>query len=277
MLLKQPLIASDDLVQYLDDPALILVDCRFELADSEAGERAYNRDHIPGARYMHLERDLSGPVKKHGGRHPLPNLERFSERLGAIGIDASKSVVAYDDQGGAMAARFWWMLRYLGHEQVAVLDGGYQAWKARGYPVTNHLPRPEPVVFSPRKHALAQLVHMEEVREGSSLLIDSRDLERFQGKKEPIDAKAGHIPRAVNRFWKKNLTEDGYWKHPDELKKEWAFVSERESPIVYCGSGVTACANLLSLQLAGIQQARLYIGSWSDWISYEENLVEVDQ
>ncbi|PTX64310.1 thiosulfate/3-mercaptopyruvate sulfurtransferase [Melghirimyces profundicolus] len=273
MLEGQPLVTPEWLHAHLEDPDLVVVDSRFELADPAAGKEAYRQDHIPGARYMDLEEDLSGPVKKHGGRHPLPDLDEFVEKLGTVGIDGAKTVIAYDDQGGAMAARFWWMLRYLGHEEVAILDGGYRAWKERGYPVTGEIPQPVPCRFQPRIDRPEQLAGMEDVKHYSGLVIDSRDPDRFEGKTEPIDAKAGHIPGAVNRFWKKNLCEDGRWKRPSELKKEWAFASRGEAPIVYCGSGVTACANLLALHAAGFKNARLYAGSWSDWISYEANPV----
>ena len=169
-----------------------------------------------------------------------------------------------------MAARLWWLLRYLGHEPVAVLDGGYQGWKEKGYPVTAERIQPSPVRFVPRIRHPEWLVDMEEVRRHRGLLIDSRDPERYAGRFEPIDAKAGHIPGAVNRFWKDNLAEGQRWKSREELRRDFSFIPDGERPIVYCGSGVTACANLLALHLAG-REGRLYAGSFSDWISYEEN------
>lgn len=271
----RPLVTPDWLFEHREDPELVVVDCRFELADPEAGERAYRQSHLPGARYLDLEKDLSGPVGKHGGRHPLPDREAFAETLGRRGIDESKLVIAYDAQGGAMAARLWWMLHYLGHPEVAVLDGGYQGWVEKGYPVTADMPQPLPVRFRPRIES-EMLVGVDEVKKHVGLLIDSRDPDRFAGRDEPIDAKAGHIPGAVNRFWKENLKEDGSWKSVEELKKEWAFAFEDEAPIVYCGSGVTACANLLALHAAGHRGARLYAGSWSDWITYRENPVQTE-
>ncbi|MFD1426826.1 thiosulfate/3-mercaptopyruvate sulfurtransferase [Kroppenstedtia sanguinis] len=268
---RNPLVTPEWLVEHLQDSGLVVVDCRFDLARPEAGEEAYRKGHIPGALYLHLEQDLSAPVGTHGGRHPLPDEERLAERLGALGIDHRRTVIAYDDQGGMMAARLWWMLRYLGHGEVFVLNGGYGAWTELGYPVSDEVPRREPTRFVPHRQEQFQ-VGMEEVKAWKGLLIDSREPARYEGKTEPIDAQAGHIPGAVNRFWKENLGKDGRWKTPAELKKEWAFASGKQ-PIVYCGSGVTACANLLALYAAGIPEARLYAGSWSDWISYEQNPV----
>ncbi|MGI6125355.1 MAG: sulfurtransferase [Planifilum sp.] len=269
-MLPSAVVSPKWLRERLGDSNLVIVDCRFELSKPHAGRKAYERDHIPGAVYMDLERDLSGPVRRHGGRHPLPELEALANTLGRVGIDRTKTVVAYDDQGGAMAARLWWLLRYLGHDQVAVLDEGYRGWKEKGYPVTPDRVHPKPSRFTPQIRNPEWLVGMEEVRRHRGLLIDSRDPERFAGRYEPIDAKAGHIPGAVNYFWKNNLEEGRRWKTPQALKKDFSFIPEEEQPIVYCGSGVTACANLLALHLAG-REGRLYAGSFSDWISYEEN------
>lgn len=268
---RNPLVTPEWLYEHLKDPDLVVVDCRFDLTRPQSGKEGYRRNHIPGALYLDLEKDLSAPVGIHGGRHPLPDVDRFADRLGEVGIDRRRTVVAYDDQGGAMAARLWWMLRCLGHEAVFVLNGGYTAWTEMGYPVNDEVPRPEPTRFVPNPNR-DLLVGMEEVKAWDGLLIDSREPARYEGKAEPIDAKAGHIPGAVNRFWKENLGEDGRWKNPAEMKKEWAFALGKQA-IVYCGSGVTACANLLALHAAGITDARLYAGSWSDWISYEQNPV----
>ncbi|MFC4076218.1 sulfurtransferase [Salinithrix halophila] len=274
MAVNDALVTTDWLNRQAKDPDVVIADCRFELGKPEAGMEAYQRDHIPGAIYFHLEEDLSGSVDKHGGRHPLPDMETFAKKLGRAGIDSTKTVIAYDDQGGAMAARLWWMLRYLGHEKAAVLNGGYKSWKEEGRPVTAEIPQPEKAHFEPRIPDRERLAGMEETKRFTGLLIDSRDPARYEGKTEPIDAKAGHIPGAVNYFWKQNLAEGQTWKSPEELKKDFAFISEGEKPIVYCGSGVTACANLLALHQAGIQDARLYAGSWSDWISYVQNPVK---
>lgn len=275
-MIPSAIVSPEWLRDRLEDPGLVVVDCRFELSKPDAGRKAYELDHIPGAVYMDLEKDLSGPVGRHGGRHPLPETEAFAEMLGRAGIDHDKTVVAYDDQGGAMAARLWWLLRYFGHGQVAVLDGGYRGWKEKGFPVTADRIQPRPVRFVPRIRHPEWLVSMEEVKRHRGLLIDSREPDRYAGKFEPIDAKAGHIPGAINYFWKNNLEEGHSWKSPQALKRDFSFIPEGEEPIVYCGSGVTACANLLALYVAG-RNGRLYAGSFSDWISYGENPVAQEE
>ncbi|GGE07676.1 thiosulfate sulfurtransferase [Marinithermofilum abyssi] len=270
------LVSPQWLREHLDDPDLVIADCRFDLADPEAGRRVYEAGHIPGAVYLDLERDLSGPVQEHGGRHPLPDEETLAETMGRAGIDERKKVVAYDDQGEAMAARLWWLLRYMGHDRVAILDGGFSGWVHHGYPVSQEGVTPKLTRFVPRVQSEMK-VDMDEVKRHSGLLVDAREPDRYQGIREPIDQKAGHIPGAVNRFWKENLAEGQHWKSPAELKKEWDFLREEEQPILYCGSGVTACANLFALHLAGVKGGRLYPGSWSDWISYPENPIETGE
>ncbi|PTM59748.1 sulfurtransferase [Desmospora activa] len=265
------LIDTKTLHHHLDDPSWIVVDCRFDLKDEEQGHQAYEQGHIPGARYLSLKYDLSGPVSKHGGRHPFPDMDEFVDKLGRMGIDGEKTVIAYDDQGGAMAARLWWMLRHLGHERVAVLDEGFQSWVKAGYPVTPEVPEMTVTRFIPHIRHPERLVGMEETKAEKGWVIDSRERDRYEGKMEPIDAKAGHIPGAVHHFWKSNLTEGQRWKSKEEIREQFSYLQPGSRPIVYCGSGVTACANLLALHVAGIEDARLYPGSWSDWISYEEN------
>lgn len=267
----KPLVDIETLYNHLDHSDWIVVDCRFDLKEVDQGRQDYEQGHIPGARFMDLNRDLSGSISKHGGRHPLPDMDQFVEKLGRMGIDQDKTVVAYDDQGGAMAARLWWMLRHLGHERVAVLDGGFQSWLDAGHPVTQVVPAPNETGFIPHIRHPERLVGMEETKAEKGWVIDSRDRDRYEGKVEPIDAKAGHIPGAVHHFWKNNLAEGQRWKSAEEIREQFSYLSKGSRPIVYCGSGVTACANLLALQLAGIEDARLYLGSWSDWISYEEN------
>ncbi|SDX04276.1 thiosulfate/3-mercaptopyruvate sulfurtransferase [Marininema mesophilum] len=271
--MQDVLVKAMWLNEHLNDPSLVIADCRFDLTNPSAGKNAYEESHIPGAVYFHLDEELSGPVEKHGGRHPLPDLTTFAALLGDKGIDHEKTVIVYDDQGGAMAARLWWMLQYLGHERVAVLDGGFTGWREAGYSVTSEKTTILPTQFDIHIRKPKQLVQMEEIQKGENPLIDSREPDRYHGKVEPIDKKAGHIPGALNRFWKENLTEGQHWKSSQTLKREWSFISSQDAPIVYCGSGVTACANMLALQRAGIHHARLYLGSWSDWISYEENPV----
>ncbi|UJF33598.1 sulfurtransferase [Paenibacillus hexagrammi] len=262
------------LLGQLEDANTVIVDCRFALGQPESGRTNYNVDHIPGAVYVDLEKDLSGAIMAHGGRHPLPDLGAFSILVGSLGIDGNKTVVAYDDQGGAMASRLWWMLRFLGHTEVYVLDQGYSAWKAAGHPVTDEVPAVHPRTFSPKVNR-AMLASMDEVkdklgREGT-VLVDSREERRYLGLEEPIDAAAGHIPGARNFFWKGVLNEGGAWKSAEEQRERFAELRDAEEIIVYCGSGVTACPNVIALQEAGFANVKLYSGSWSDWISWEEN------
>jgi thiosulfate/3-mercaptopyruvate sulfurtransferase len=261
----------------LYEPDLAIVDCRFVPGDPEAGRRSYEESYIPGAIYMDLERDLSGPVGDHGGRHPLPDVAELAAKLGRAGIDRSMRVVAYDDQGGAMAARFWWLLRYMGHERVYVMDQGFSAWKRAGFPVAKAAPPirvPKTYVPDVRPEMLADVEDVRRAADtGDSVLVDSREPARYRGDAEPIDRAAGHIPGAVNRFWKENLDEAGRWRGPDELAARFASLPKDKPVIVYCGWGVTACPNVLALLDAGYRDVKLYAGSWSDWISYPENPV----
>lgn len=256
---------------------VVLADCRFVLGQPQSGREAYEAGHLPGALYFDLEADLSGPIGEHGGRHPMPDLGVLLLKLGEQGIDRDTEVIAYDDQGGAMAARFWWLLRFLGHEKVYLLNGGYSGWVQARLPVTAEPPaQVEPKVFGGRVNNRL-LVVMEDVRERlewpGTVLIDSREGKRYRGEEEGIDKKAGHIPGAGNRFWKDNLGADGLWLSLEELKTAFAGISPDQEIIVYCGSGVTACPNLLALAEAGRPDAKLYLGSWSDWISHGENPV----
>lgn len=256
-----------------------IVDCRFALGQPESGRQAFTESHIPGAVYFDLEQDLSSPVQAsgHGGRHPLPDLEQLTERIRKAGISNETRIVAYDDQGGAMASRFWWLMRYLGHEQVYVMDEGFSAWQAAGFPVSSEVPIQIPASYTPhiQTHLIADI---EEVRNasttGGAVLIDSREYPRYLGEVEPLDKKAGHIPGAVSMFWKENLQEGTTKiKSEDELGSRFNTFDKDQDIIVYCGSGVTACPNVLALQEAGFNRVKLYAGSWSDWISYEENPV----
>ena len=262
------------LAEHLNDRELVIVDCRFVMGQPEAGRQAYEESHIPGAIYMDLEKDLSGPVREHGGRHPLPDLGVFALHVGKMGISNRTQVVAYDDQGGAMASRLWWMLSFLGHPQVYVLEAGFSAWQANGYPVDGGVVTKEVGHFSPRVNTAKMIsVHELQQRLGQEglVLIDSRESVRYQGLQEPIDKKAGHIPGAVHHFWKDSLNDAGAWKSVDEQAERFGGIDRDAELVVYCGSGVTACPNVLALQEAGFEKVRLYLGSWSDWISYEEN------
>jgi thiosulfate/3-mercaptopyruvate sulfurtransferase len=268
------------LAERLNKEDVRIIDCRCHLNDPKRGLAEYIEDHISGALYFDLEKDLSAPVSKHGGRHPLPPVEEVAEKLGAAGIDETVTVVAYDDQNGAMAARCWWLLRYLGHERVYVLDGGYTKWKENGYPVTDEIPTVSPRSFQPRLQPswLATVDDVRRaVREGSAVLIDSREWKRYAGIEEPIDRVAGHIPGAVHIFWKDGVTEDGYWKSPEQQAQRFASIRKDAPIIVYCGSGVTACPNVLALKEAGYTNVRLYAGSWSDWISYPDHPIATEE
>lgn len=262
------------LAERLNTPEVVIADCRFVLGQPDAGQAAYDQGHIPGAVYFNLDRDLSAPVGPHGGRHPLPDLGDFAATVGQAGIDATKTVVVYDDQGGAMASRLWWMLRYAGHDNVYLLDGGYSSWKAVGYPTTTEPAQPKGKIFTVNIRP-EMLLSMEDVKsrigKSGTTIIDSREPRRYLGLEEPIDRAAGHIPGAVNRFWKDALNEAGRWKGQDGQSARFAGLNPDDEIVVYCGSGVTACPNVLALTEAGFRNVKLYGGSWSDWVSYEEN------
>ena len=259
-------------------PDVVVVDCRYLLGFPDAGRDSYAVGHLPGAVYFDLERDMSAPPGQHGGRHPLPDPEEFAARLSRAGIGPATRVVAYDDQGGAYAARFWWMLRYHGHRHVVVMDQGFTAWREAGYPVTTEVPEPAAASFTPRLQ-LAWLADVEEVRAKRNhpgvVLVDSRDPARYAGLEETIDPVAGHIPGAVNRFWKEAVDAEGCWKSADEQRRRFAGIPRDAEVIVYCGSGVSACPNVLTLLEAGYPHVKFYAGSWSDWISFEENPIAV--
>jgi thiosulfate/3-mercaptopyruvate sulfurtransferase len=266
------IISARSLAERIIDPQVVVVDCRFSLSDSEWGYQQYLHSHILGAYYLDLNKDLSSPVKPQGGRHPLPDSQILAEKLAAMGIKQQKTlVVAYDDSRCAFAARLWWLLRYLGHDLVALLDGGWNAWVEGEYPTSD---RPSvaqtPGFFQPQPH-LDWIVDRETIEnlaaKPNSVLIDAREGDRFSGEREPIDPIAGHIPGAINSPWK-NITDDrGYFLSIAEQQKLWHSYSPTQEKIVYCGSGVTACVNLFSLELIGSTNTKLYPGGWSDFIS----------
>lgn len=269
------------LVEHLSDPDLIIADCRFNLSNPEEGQQQYDQDHIPGAVYFHLNSDLSAPVKRHGGRHPFPDIAKMSALFGQKGIDHEKKVVAYDSQGGAMASRLWFLLKYLGHDNVYILDQGYPSWKEQGYPISSERPNLKPVTFIPRVRR-EMLCTMDEVKrkltDSSTIIIDSRSHDRFRGENETIDPVGGHIPGARNEFWMESLQPNGSWKtkqQQEERLRDYLQIPDREF-ILYCGSGVTACANYLAFDEVGLKP-KLYAGSWSDWISYEDNPVSTGE
>lgn len=266
------LISSEQLAGHLDDPAWVVVDCRFSLADPGAGECAYRAGHIPTARYAHLERDLSAPATAGSGRHPLPQSEALIAVLGAWGVGHGSQVVAYDDAGGAFAARLWWLLRSVGQQRAAVLDGGWSRWLQEGRPVTDVESVPRQAVFraGPPLEAWLSTAQLQAgLAQQAVCLLDARATERFRGEVEPIDAVAGHVPGAVNRPFQDNLAADGRFLSPDQLRRQFMQRLGHfrpEETVHMCGSGVTACHNLLAMEIAGLAGSRLYAGSWSEWI-----------
>lgn len=266
------LIDCATLASQLERDDVAIFDCRFELGNPGWGESEYAREHIPGAQYLHLDRDMSGPITARTGRHPLPEPQVFARRIAALGAGAGMQLVAYDQGNGAYAARFWWLCRWIGIRNVAALDGGIAAWRAAGLPLEN-------VVRTPRSRQLAvnlagnMLVDSDAVddlrRRPGTLLVDARGADRYAGRNETIDPVAGHVPGARNLPFTGNLGSDGKFLPPEQLRRRWATLLGSQPPsslVAMCGSGVTACQNLLALEHAGLPGARLYAGSWSEWI-----------
>lgn len=271
--MTHPLVSCDQLAMHLDDRDWRIIDCRHQLSDVTYGERAYVEGHVSGAFFLHLDRDLSGPMTGRNGRHPLPDPEVLARRLGAIGITRQTMVVVYDDAEGMVAGRLWWMLRWLGHDRVAVLDGGFPRWAAQGLPVTKTAPSCDPVVFKAdpshdwvvsAESVLANLDRQE------FIVVDARGADRFRGENETIDPVGGHIPYALSRPFRDNLNEDGTFRSAEELRQAYSDLLGGKRPeqvVMQCGSGVSACHNLIAMELAGLPGARLYAGSWSEWCS----------
>lgn len=271
------LIGVAELAPHLEDVDWVSVDCRFELSRPEWGEQAWAAGHIPHALYAHLDRDLSGPRTAGSGRHPLPDPGALAGTFGRFGIDGGVQVVAYDQGPGAYAARLWWLLRWLGHTRVAVLDGGFAAWERARLPVSSGPAARPPRRFVARAN-LASVVTTEAIAAalasgalalGAPLLIDARGADRFAGENETIDPVAGHIPGAHNHPYTGNLDAHGQFRSAEELRRAWTASLRGRSPaavVAMCGSGVTACHNLLALEVAGLGGAQLYPGSWSEWI-----------
>jgi thiosulfate/3-mercaptopyruvate sulfurtransferase len=269
------LITAEELARHIDDPDWVIVDCRFDLANPMAGREGYRIGHIKGAVFADLERQLSGD--KHAvdgtfrGRHPLPGREFLAEVARELGINEHSQVVAYDAHGGMYAARLWWLLRWIGHANVAVLDGGMAAWQALGLPMDSNVPEPHTGNLQ-QKPPLVRTVTAAEVLENISsrerTVVDARAPDRFRGENETIDPVGGHIPGAKNRFFKDNLHADGRFKDAAALKADFdQVVPDPKLAIMQCGSGVTACHNLLAMEVAGLHGAALYPGSWSEWSS----------
>jgi len=245
----------------------MVFDCRFRLGQPTAGLEQYLHAHIPGAWYLDLEKDLSGPVEDHGGRHPLPNEQELAHKLGSAGVDAGTLAVVYDD-GDGMAPHAWWLIRYLGHADVRVLNGGLSAWKKGGYDLSDEVPTPRFKSFPLQLHRdwLASVEEVQKMAFGdrSSILLDARAAERYRGEVEPLDPKAGHIPGAKNAPWLESFSEHGEWKSALEQAVRFHAIPPDSQVVAYCGSGVTACVNVLALALAGFANVKLYAGSWSE-------------
>jgi len=272
--MNTPLIAAHDLAALGHD--VVLLDCGFDLGDTTLGEREYAAGHLPGARYAHLDRDLSGAKVPGRGRHPLPDRAAFAARAGAWGISPGCPVVVYDAQGGAYAARAWWLLRWLGHDAVALLDGGRSAWRAAGGALDTTLPPaldaapPYPASAGPAMPTVTAGDLLDVTGTGAPVVVDARSGERYRGESEPLDPVAGHIPGALNRFFKDNLGPDGRFKSAETLRREFASLlagHEGATVVQQCGSGVTACHNLIAMEHAGLGTTALYPGSWSEWVS----------
>lgn len=270
------LIDPQTVYKHLGEPDWSVVDCRYDLTDKDAGYQSYLTGHLPGAVYASLHGDLSGESVSDCGRHPVPAREVLEKNLAAMGIGNHKQVVAYDDSGGAFAARLWWLLNYAGHTRVAVLDGGLSAWKRAGFGLENNGCQVAEGNFKAALNtgALVKLNEVEAVRR----LIDSREPVRYSGEVEPLDPVAGHIPGAVNYYWKNNLDHEGRFLPPERLRRALQEVysgTRAEDIVFYCGSGVTACHNLLAAVHAGYPLPRLYGGSWSEWCSDPDRPVAV--
>ncbi len=274
------LIDACTLHTHRNDPNWVVMDCRFSLADPEAGRRAYRDNHLPGAHYAHLDEDLSDPITPTTGRHPLPDPGRLAQKLGAWGIGHDTQVVAYDDMGGMLAAaRLWWLLRWLGHTACAVLDGGLPTWRRAGLPLTAEMPAARPTAFVPQPDdRLWMSTEQVLTLSATEVLLDARAAARYRGEMEPIDPVAGHIPGALNLPTDGNLTPEGHFLPVAALRERFAAALNDRSPatvIHACGSGVTACHNLLAMEAAGLGGSRLYAGSWSEWIRDPQRAVAV--
>jgi thiosulfate/3-mercaptopyruvate sulfurtransferase len=274
------LTSAQTLKQNINNPQWVIFDCRHDLIDLAKGERLYREGHIAGAHFAHLDIDLSGEKNGHNGRHPLPSPAAFIAFLARHGVSAESHIVAYDDVGGQFAARLWWMCRWVGLNNVSLLDGGISKWLADGYALSTQVPVPKPVALAGHANPLMlisadellPLIKDAKANEASLTLIDARAPERFSGDVEPMDPVAGHIPGAKNNFYKNNLQADMTFKPIDELRANFAALTNNADSVVnyavnYCGSGVTACANVYAMTLAGFKDTKLYAGSWSEWVS----------
>ena len=278
------LVQADELAAAIDHPDLVIVDCRFSLLDPEAGKKAWQKDHIPGAYYAHLDQDLAGPITMNSGRHPLPDPEQFATLLGCWGVTPETHVVAYDGAGGGVAARLWWLLCWVGHEQVTLLDGGYPVWEDQKLPVSADQPVQHQGRYpvTPGGMPVVSTAEVEAgLQAGTLVLLDAREADRFAGKAEPIDSQAGHILGSHNRPFRTNLDALGRFRAAADLKESFReLLSDTDRQLVsMCGSGVTACQNIFAIELASgdadeVAVPALYVGSWSEWIRSADRPVE---
>nr|WP_211163238.1 sulfurtransferase [Aromatoleum diolicum] len=264
------MIGAQELAQHLDDPDWVIFDCRHDLANGDFGRDVYARAHLPGARFLHLDEDLSGPMTGTNGRHPLPDPVALAQRLARAGVGNDTQVIAYDDAGGMFAARLWWLLRWLGHHRVAVLDGGLIAWCEAAQALTAEVPRATPATFTValQPGVVNASYVLDHLGRPDMLLVDARSPDRYRGENETLDPVGGHIPGAINRFFRDNLGAHGRFKQASVLREEFGTLlkgSDARRVVHQCGSGVTACHNLLAMESAGLTGSRLYAGSWSEW------------
>lgn len=273
------LISSQDLAKHIDQPNWVIIDCQHNLADFSWGKQAYLTAHIPHAQFVDFEAVVSGDkydAQGHfRGRHPLPDKAVFMNNMRKLGINNDTQVVIYDGKNSMFAARLWWMLKWVGHEQVAVLDGGLTHWQSQGLPVSTAVPEAKSLGNITERPALVNVVDLAFVKknldEQQYRLIDARASNRFHGQNETVDPVAGHIPHAINRFFEDNLQADGTFKSPEQLKAEWQpLIKDPHQTIMQCGSGSSACQNILALETIGLTGTKLYSGSWSEWCSYPE-------
>ncbi|KAB2338257.1 sulfurtransferase [Cytobacillus depressus] len=274
-------VEQDWLKERLEQEDIRIADCRYNLGLADEGYELYKKNHIPGAVYFHVSNDLSQPVSTHGGRHPLPNIEEFKQTLQNAGISNETTVIAYDGGEGSFAGRLWWLLKYVGHEKVYVLNGGYKAWTEAGYPVNSAVPEYQKTNFAIKinNEIYASYEDVKKIvaeKNHETILIDSRENKRYLGLVEPIDKKAGHIPGAINKVWSEGY-ENGLFKSGEDQAKRFTDIDKDKQIIVYCGSGITATPNFMALKEAGYEHVKLYAGSFSDWISYEENEIETGE
>lgn len=268
----EPILTVEQVKEMIEKERATVIDVRSNLQDPDQGEQEYHKAHLPGAFYLHLERDLSGKKQLHGGNHPLPPQARLEEKLQQFGVQNNKPIIIYGTDNDMFAGRAWWLLHYLGHPEVYVLDGGYKAWVQQDYETTADIPKVNPSNWEGETSAeLTAAIDEVQKRPVQSTLIDSRAPNRYTGEVEPMYHKAGHIPGAVNYFWKDVLQEDGSWKTKAQLQEHFSYLNQADEIIVSCGSGVSACPNYIALKRAGFENVKLYPGSYSDWISYEDN------